>query len=127
MEFLFECNADRKIRPISRLVILYANVTTCVRIAFNAFEMGFFYFGTGGYPTNGTLTNSQKEKIDSMHMCQHNPFVHYNVKKERNHFKLRKKNERVNCEMCKTKAANAKCSFKLCLKCCIEYARKLKV
>ena len=54
-----------------------------------------------------------------MEMWDNNPFVHYNIKKYNNHFKLQKKVVRVNCEKCKSRACNSHCSFKLCLKCCI--------
>ena len=70
-----------------------------MRIAFKAFEMGILFdFVTGGDPTSGTLANSQKQKIDAIdavQMWQHNPFVHYNVKKKRDYFELQKKNKRV--------------------------------
>ena len=67
-KFLFDQNINRKVSPISRLGIQNATATTCVRIAFKAFEMGIpFDFGARGDPTNRTLaTRSQKEKIDAM-------------------------------------------------------------
>ena len=54
-------------------------------------------------------------------MWVNHPFVYYNIKKYNNHFKLQKKVTRVNCEKCKSRAYNSRCSFKLCLKCCIEH------
>ena len=60
-KFLFDQNLNRKVSPISRIEIQNETATTCVRIYFRAFEMGIpFEFGTGGDPTNGTLTTSQK-------------------------------------------------------------------
>ena len=59
----------------------HANTTTCVRVAFKAFEIGVpFEFGTGGGPTDCTLAKIQKKKIDEMEMWENNPFVHYNIK-----------------------------------------------
>ena len=66
--------------PISRLGIQNTIATSCVRIAFKAFEMSIpFDFGAcGGDPKNGTLATSQKEKIGDhvMQMWDGNPFVH---------------------------------------------------
>ena len=58
-KFPFQRNDNRKIKPICRLGIQYANTTTCIRIAVKAFEMRILFdFETGGDPTNGTLANS---------------------------------------------------------------------
>ena len=59
--------------------------------------------------------------IDQIEMWDNNPFVHYNIKMYNNHFKLQKKVARVNCKKCKARACNSYCSFKLCLKCCVEH------
>ena len=73
-----------------------------------------------GIPTNGTLATSQKEKIDAMEMWDGNPFVHYNIKKINNHYRMQKKVAREQCPTCKSRYINARCTFKLCSKCCVE-------
>ena len=120
-KFLFDQNVNRKVSPISRLGVQNATATTCVRIAFKAFEMGIpFEFGAGGDPTNGTLATSQKEKIDAMQMWDGNPFVHYNIKKINNHYIMQKKVAREQCTKCKSRYINSRCTFKLCSKCCVD-------
>lgn len=42
-KLLFEQNDGWKIRPIVRLKMQYANVTTCMRVAFKAVEMGLIF------------------------------------------------------------------------------------
>ena len=116
-KFLFDQNVNRKVSPISRLGVQNATATTCVRIAFKGFEMGIpFEFGAGGDPTNGTLATSQKEKIDAMQMWAGNPFVHYNIKKINNHYRMQKKVAREQCTKCKSRYINSRCTFKLCSK-----------
>ena len=120
-KFLFDQNVNRKVSPISRLGIQDATATTCVRIAFKAFEVGIpFDFGARGYPMNGTLATSQKENIDAMQMWDGNPFVHYNIKKINNHYRMQKKVAREQCPTCKSRYINARCTFKLCSKCCVD-------
>ena len=55
-------------------------------------------------------------------MWDGNPFVHYNIKKIDNHYRMQKKVAREQCTKCKSRYINSRCTFKLCSKCCV--ARK---
>ena len=61
--FLFEKQADKKIQTINTVNIEGYRATTCVRMAYKAYEMGFdFSFGKVD-PTVDTIANSQKKSL----------------------------------------------------------------
>ena len=92
-----------------------------MRIAFKATHFDLFGATRGEDPRNGTLATSQKEKIDArMQMWDSNPFVHYNIKKINNHYSMQKQVAREQCTTCKSRYINARCTFKLCSKCCVD-------
>ena len=112
---------NRKVSSISRIGVQNETATTCVRIGFKEFEIGIpFEFGTGGDPTNRTLSTSQKKKIDAMKMWDDNPFVNYNIKNINNNYIIQKKVAREQCPTCKSRHINASFTFKLCSKCCVD-------
>jgi len=100
------------------------DTTTCVRIAYKAWQMPSFGFDLGSIDyTKGTLANSQKEKFDKMKNWPDNPFKEYQCNKRGNHFVMTKRHDRVYCVECKTGRKNASCSHKRCKGCYSKHMR----
>jgi len=98
------------------------DTTTCVRIAYKAWQMPSFGFDLGSIDyTKGTLANSQKEKFDKMKNWPDNPFKEYQCNKRGNHFFMTKRHDRVYYVECKTGRKNVSCSHKRCKGC---YSKK---
>lgn len=95
--------------------------TTCVRMAYKSFQLGFKHSFGDIDPTRGTLAKSQKEKIDKMKDWTDNPFDEYQCSKCQNHFVLKKKSEKIRCNACEKSWANAQCSYQMCKKCCVSH------
>ena len=121
-EFLLGKEADRRIITAKPYVAPCYGATTCVRIAFKAFEMSLkFDLGNVDF-TQGTLANSQKEKFDKMKSWVDSPFHGHQCNKCRNYFVLRSKHHKVQCVACGPFAsANSRCSYKMCKKCCVKH------
>ena len=114
---------QRTIKPINSFDTDSYGATTCIRIAFKAFEMKQFRFSWEGVdPTKGTLANSQKKKYDELKEWVDSPYHQYKVTKRGNHCVVSKKHAKITCadEKCTTRA-NTKCSHKMCKKCCIKH------
>ena len=119
---LFSKRDERVIRAINRVGADVYDVTTCVRIAYKAWQMPSLRFDIEGIDfTKGTLANSQKAKFDKMKNWPDSPFKEYQCNKRGNHFVMVKKHARVYCVECKTGRANASCSNKMCKKCCSKH------
>ena len=123
--FLFQKRADRVIKPMDTFNVDGYGATTCVRLAFKAFQMQSFRFSLCGVDlTKGTLAESQKKKFDQMKDWVDSPFLEYACRKphkNRNVFVIEKKHEKIPCACCETERANKKCSYKMCKKCCVKH------
>jgi|AntRauTorckE5430_2_1112549.scaffolds.fasta_scaffold07164_2 hypothetical protein len=122
--FFFKNHDERQIKAIDRGNVDLHDATTCVRIAYKAWQMPSFGFDLGSIDyTKGTLANSQKEKFDKIKNWGDNPFKEYRCNKHGNHFVMTKRHERVYCCECRTGRANATCSHKRCRGCCSKHVR----
>ena len=120
-QFLFQKKSERKIRTVNTADISKYGPTTCVRMAYKAFEMGFpFSFG-GIDPTVGTIASSQKKKIDEMTEWPNSPFHEYQCNQCRSHFVIAKKHKKIKCSKCLTRLGNTACSSKMCKQCCLDH------
>jgi hypothetical protein len=124
-EFAFSKAADRTIRVVDSYNLSKYTSTTCIRLAFKAFEMDQFKLDMEGLdPTNGTFANSQKEKLDQMKSWEKSPFHTFDCKKKKNKncFMFVSKHDKVACTACKKGRVNKTCSNSMCKKCCVNHA-----
>ena len=122
-EFVFGDAKNRTIQVVDTFEWDKYNATTCIRLAFKAFEMTQFNFNMGNLnPAVGTFANSQKEKLDKMKTWDKYPFHPFDCRKKKNHFVFEAKHDKVPCVECKTGRVNKQCSNKMCKKCCIQYS-----
>ena len=126
-EFVFQKNTDRRITTVYSLDADKYEATTCVRIAYKAFQLGFKHSFGDIDLTRGTLAKSQKEKFDKMKDWTANPFDEYQCKKCHNHFVLKKKSGKIRCKACIKSWANTQCTYQMCKKCCVSYTSGEKV
>ena len=97
--------------------------TTCLRLAFKAFQMRQFGFSLGNLDhTKGIIVNAPKEKLDNTNNWVYSPFHSYKCKKKKNHFILVTKHDHVACVDCSVERVNKRCSYKRCKKCWIKFA-----
>ena len=92
-------------------------------MAYKAYQLSFpfshdFY---GIDPTDGTIAESQKKKVDEMAKWDNRPFHEYQCRRVRSHFVIQKKHSRVKCEHCVKKWSNISCCNTMCRTCCIEH------
>ena len=123
--FLFQDHAERKIQTVNTINTQAYEATTCIRIAYKAFELTEFdlKFSIDNIdPMIGTIASSQKEKMDRMEDWMDNPFKEYKCKKCRSYFVIVKKHNKTVCsaEGC-TSGANKNCGHKMCKKCCVKH------
>ena len=104
---------------------LMYGASTCVRIAFKAFQMQSFGFSLCKIDlTKGTLAESQKVKFDKMKAWPDSPFLEYTCRKphrNRNVYAIEKKNGKLPCVGCSQDRANKKCCFNMCKACCVKH------
>ena len=91
-ELLFLPTNEKRIKVVNPFNIENQS-TTCVRIGFKAKQMQIKYDLGELDPSNGTLANSQKAKLDDMKGWVSNPFAEYNLKKVSSYFVLVKKHD----------------------------------
>ena len=121
----FQKRAERKIKLVDPFDLTRYGPTTCVRMAYKAYQLSFpfshdFY---GIDPTDGTIAESQKKKVDEMAKWDNSPFHEYQCRRVRSHFVIQKKHSRVKCEHCVKKWSNISCCNcnTMCRTCCIEH------
>ena len=122
--FPFQRHKGQKIQPANTIDIDSYDATTCVRIAFKAFQLEEFeieFSFANIDPTYGTIAASQKEKFDSMKDWIDSPFHEYQCNKRSNHYVIVKKHKKMTCagEEC-TLWANKNCSHSMCKKFCVK-------
>ena len=119
-EFVFQESGARMIRTVKPFADGY-EASTCIWIAYKAYQMKLDYSFGDINLTLGTLANSHKAKFDEMKNWVDNPFQEYQCNKCRNHFVLSKKHAKVGCKSCVSAWSNKSCSHGMCKKCCIEH------
>ena len=122
--FLMQKLSDKIIQPVNTINIASYSATTCVRIAFKAYQLGEYnvkYSFANIDPTKGTIAASQKEKIDRMKVWPESPFHEYQCNKCRTYYVIASKHKKTTCagEDCLL-WANKSCSHVMCKKCCIK-------
>jgi hypothetical protein len=124
-EFVFSVKEERTIKVVDSFDYSRYGATTCVRLAFKAFEMQQFKFDMGELsPSNGTLAVSQKSKLDKMSKWEENPLKDFDCKKKRkqNCYYLVGKEQNVDsCVDCHSCRVSKKCSTSRCKKCCVKH------
>ena len=91
-QFLFQKRAERNIKLVDPFDLTRFGPTTCVRMAYKAYQLSFpfshdFY---GIDPTDGTIAESQKKKVDEMAKWDNRPFHEYQCRRVRSHFVFRR-------------------------------------
>lgn len=120
-EFVFKKMAEKVIKPVNMRNQGGYGATTCVRMAYKAYQMRDFQFSFEKIDPAGSIAATQKKKWDEMIDWENNPFHEYQCKKSRNHFVIVKKHKKIICVTCPAGRANAKCAHKMCKKCCVSY------
>lgn len=120
-QFLFQKSTERSIRTVNVANISEYGPTTCVRMAYKAFQMSFpFSFG-GIDPTEGKIAASQKKKFDEMTAWPNSPFHEYQCNSSGTAYVIAKKHKRINCSHCVYKNGNVSCANKMCKQCCLAH------
>lgn len=119
-QFIFERSENRKLRVVKPYDTAEYQATTLVRMAFKAFQLDF-PFTCDIDPTDGTIAESQKVKIDQMKHWSDNPFHSYQCNKFQSYYKIVKKHSKVTCVKCESAVGNKMCSSKMCKKCCLQH------
>ena len=117
-EFVFQKGVDRVIKTVHSFYTIENGATTCVRMSYKSFQLGFKCLFGDIDPTVGTLALSQKKKFDEMLEWVDSPLLDYQCNKHANHFVLAKKHNRVRCT-CGKAWINKDCTNKMCKKCCM--------
>ena len=108
-EFAFSTLANRTIQVVDSYDRSKYTSTTCIHLAFKAFEMQQFKFDMEDLdPTNGSFAQSQKDKLEKMKNWDKYPFHLFDCKKMKNKncFSLVKKHDKVACVECKIGRVN---------------------
>ena len=121
-KFLFQKSSERKIETVNTINTSSYDATSCVRIAYKAFDLRLEYSLGKLDPTVGTIAASNKAKFDKMKGWPDSPFHEYQCNKRGNCFIIVKKHKKVACanEECNG-WANKNCSYSMCKKCCIAH------
>ena len=120
--FLFEKQADKKIQTIKTVNVEGYGATTCVRMAYKAYDMGFDFSFRKVDPTVDTITNSQKKKFDKLKSWEDSPFHEYQCNKCGTCFAIVKEHQKTKCADADcTSGSNKNCTHKMCKQCCVKH------
>ena len=127
-QFVLSENKHRTIKVVDSFDYRKYGATTCVRLAFKAFEMQHFKFDMGELdPLNGTLAISQKNKLDKMKNWDDSPLKDFECKKKKNQncYCLVAKEQQVkHCADSRSRCVSKRCSVARCKKCCVKHCIK---
>ena len=120
--FLFQKGEEREIRTVNTFNVDCYEATTCVRLAYKAFDLGLKYSLGKLDPTVGTIALSNKVKFDKIKDWHGSPFHEYQCNKRGTCFAIVKKHKKQTCfvEDC-SGWANKNCSYGMCKKCCVNH------